>query len=157
MNNRRIKHVLKFFLSAFILIEFMDKYIFFLAPNLEYYFYNNNQEKYDIVEAYIERSDKIILIPGKFDPFVSIVKQEISYEINGEKYIEYIYTYPEMTQGEHIKIAYNIRDLDDIRRCMRYDLTSEDKVDIRITLMVIAMFLILYIVNEIYIKVSNKG
>lgn len=123
-----------------------------ILPKIDYMSYKSNIEKYVVVDADVLESDRIILLPGKLEPIISYKKNIVKYTMNGVDYTQKIYSYPEIQESSQIKIAVKIDNHTKIKRCIAYHMDKNQKIRWYIESIVIIVFIMLFFLNNYFIK-----
>lgn len=112
---------------------------------LEYFYYKRNAEKYIVIDADVIESREVMVVPGLHGSLISRRRNKVQYVIDGVEYTEKTYAYPDVEDPTRIKIAVNMDNPADVRRCIKWHWGKHARVLISIEIVVFVVFTVIFL------------
>ena len=140
MERRIDKEFIGVFIIFFGGIILIELYLNTVYPALEYFYYKRNAEKYIVVDADVIESRVVTVVPGLHGSLISRRRNKVQYVLDGVEYTEKTYAYPDVEDPTRIKIAVNMDNPADVRRCIKWHWGKHARVLISIEIVVFVVF-----------------
>lgn len=152
-----VRGSLLFFIVMFTIPALIRLYFVPILPQLEYFNYQCNTDKYVIVNADVIYSHEITVLETlRGSKYIICRSNTVQYVIDGVEYTGKTYAYPDVKEPKGIKIAVNINDATKIKRCIEYHWDGREKRATKVEMMLIAIFLVLFLITNHFVHKKEK-
>ncbi len=114
---------------AYIFIIFLNTFQCGVLQYLEYVYYKNNMDNYNIVCANVIAQSKYGAGLLRFENLLEWKSATLRYEMDGKEFFVDTYSYPEVKEKQYVNIAVDKKNNDKIIRCIPYELTMDDQLN----------------------------